>query len=74
MKLFPKPVSKVILLMALACGCSFSAVAAEVDKGIVDPKKQSARIILFLNRTKRLKNFLLELSLLIHIPNRPTIF
>ncbi|MBQ2594164.1 MAG: tetratricopeptide repeat protein, partial [Candidatus Riflebacteria bacterium] len=45
MKLFPKPASKVILLMALACGCSLSTFAAEVDKGIVDPKKQSAQMV-----------------------------
>ncbi|MBQ3644523.1 MAG: hypothetical protein II961_08005, partial [Candidatus Riflebacteria bacterium] len=45
MKLFQKPASKAILMLALACGCSMSSFAAEVEKGSVDPVKQSAQMV-----------------------------
>ena len=45
MKLFRKPAPTALLLLALACGCIMPSSAAEAEKGIVDPKKQSAQLV-----------------------------
>ena len=45
MKLFQNTANTAILMLALACSSSLPSIAAEVDKEIVDPKKQSAQIV-----------------------------
>ena len=45
MKLFHNTANKAILLLALACGCSLPIIASEVDREIVDSKKQSSQMV-----------------------------
>ena len=45
MKLFHKTVPTTILMLTLACGCTIPCIASEVEKEMVDSKKQSAQII-----------------------------